>query len=496
MTRRAYDLMASQPWAIKPEWLPLLAAIAERDANATDLLSRELGRSNWNDNRQAIDFRGGTSYGSVSRIRNGIAILPIIGPVFPYANLMQEMSGATSLSVLAKDYEAALLDPAVTSILFEVDSPGGVASGPGEFARSVRGRDRSKPVWVYVSGMAASAAYWIASAADRVIAADESLTGSIGVVLNIHSQELPDRDGFREFELTSSNAANKRPDVTTEEGRAVLTQTLDEIEGVFLRDVATFRGVSVDQVIAGFGQGAIFTGMEALRRGMIDGLGTFESTLADLAGVAAGGQSEPRQPNNQGAAADARQSEDQSMNWDEITAETLTANRPDLAAAISEQAAANVRASIETSNEPAIESARTDAAAAERERILGIEALSMPGHEALIATLKADGTTTPEAAAVQLIQASKKSEVDALQALKGDDHGKDAPKSDPTPSGITTIEESAQHGADPSQTNTEEKARSDYAASETIRSEYRSADAFVVYRQAVEDGRITDPNPL
>jgi ClpP class serine protease len=67
-------------------------------------------------------------------VRNGVAIVPVTGPIFRYANMFTEISGATSTKILATDIRQALDNPAVKAIVLNIDSPGGVASGINELA--------------------------------------------------------------------------------------------------------------------------------------------------------------------------------------------------------------------------------------------------------------------------------------------------------------------------------------------------------------------------
>lgn len=129
---RAFELAASQPWLMLPEHLENLLAIAERMGDPQALVTREGERLN---------------KARTVTVRNGVAIVPVTGPIFRYANLFTEISGATSTQVLATDIQRALDDPAVRSIVLNIDSPGGVASGINELAELVyEGRKRKRIV--------------------------------------------------------------------------------------------------------------------------------------------------------------------------------------------------------------------------------------------------------------------------------------------------------------------------------------------------------------
>ena len=146
------DRRPATPWAIEPDMLDTIRAIALREGEGVEA-------------RQAREGRPLTNARTVT-MRDGVAVVPITGPIFRYANLFTQISGATSLDVLAKDFASALGNPEVRAIVLEINSPGGQATGISEFAAQVRAA--AKPVVAYVDGMAASAAYWIAAAAPQI----------------------------------------------------------------------------------------------------------------------------------------------------------------------------------------------------------------------------------------------------------------------------------------------------------------------------------------
>lgn len=229
-------------------------------------------------------------------VRDGVAIVPVTGPIFRYANLLTDLSGATSIQSLARDYQEALDSPLVSAILLAVDSPGGEVTGVAELAQVIYESRSRKPVAAYVDGMAASAGYWIASAAGEIVADPTAALGSIGVVMAVRD---PSKTTAREIEIVSSRAPYKRLDPTTQAGRDQYQRMVDAIEAVFLETVARNRGTTPETVAAEYGQGGMLIGREAVAVGLADRLGSFESTLAGLAAGArerrmGGGGSTPR----------------------------------------------------------------------------------------------------------------------------------------------------------------------------------------------------------
>lgn len=215
--------------------------------------------------------------------RDDVAILNVAGPLFKRANLFTEFSGATSYDILRRDLQAALDDPGIHGILLSVDSPGGEVHGTDELAKAIFAARGVKPIHAYVSGLGASAAYWIASAADRVIVSDAALLGSIGVVMGMTDTSKRDEArGVKAFQFVSSQSPDKRPDLNTDEGRSRIQSTVDALADVFIAAVAKHRAVKPEKVTSEFGRGGVLVGAAAVAVGMADAVGTFESALEAL----------------------------------------------------------------------------------------------------------------------------------------------------------------------------------------------------------------------
>lgn len=266
----AFQVAASRPWLIQPEWLPTILSIADGlgDVHA---LQTKLGKPL--DNTRTV------------RMVDGVAVIPVTGPIFRYANLLTEVSGATSTQVLATDIRAAVDNPYVTGIVLEIDSPGGEATGINELAGMIyRARD-TKPVVAYAGGSMASAAYWIGAAASEVVADATSIVGSIGVVMSYaDTSKRDEKADVRKIEIVSSSSPDKRIDPASEEGRAKVQAMVDALADVFIGSVAKYRGVSDETVRADFGRGGVLVGARAKAAGMVDRIGSLETVIAELAG--------------------------------------------------------------------------------------------------------------------------------------------------------------------------------------------------------------------
>ena len=338
--------------------------------------------------------------GSVS-IRDGTAIIPIHGPITARNTFFSLFAGGTSLETLAKDFQEALNNEDVKSILFDIDSPGGVAVGPFEFAEMIYNARGRKPIYSYIGRNGSSAAYWLASATEKIIVNPSALVGSIGVVTTIPVQEQPDQDGYKNIEIVSSNAALKRPDPKTKEGLAEIRRELDDLESTFIESIAKYRSITPEIIKADFGGGGVVIGSQAINKNMADALGTYEEVLANL------NQKISINSNNQIMSKEQNKETKADISKKEITADYIKKEFPDVASAIIEEVSATIK------NE-----AFASGTKHERDRILAIESAALPGHEDLIAEAKKDGSITAEKLALKIIAAEKSKASDYLANSK------------------------------------------------------------------------------
>lgn len=370
---KAFELAASQPWLMLPSALDNLLAIADGHGDPEALEAR-LGKPL--DNTRAVT------------LRDGVAVIPVTGPIMRYANLFTRISGATSTQELATDLQAAIDNPQVKAIVLNIDSPGGHANGINELADMVYAARGRKPIKAYSGGTIASAAYWIGSAADELVLDDTAIVGSIGTVLEVVTREA--KEGEKRYIITSSNAPNKRPDLETEEGRAVISKTIDSLESVFIARVARNLGTEPEQVPAMGDHGGLKVGAEAVESGLAHRLGSLEALIAELAKPAA----TPRKL---------------SMTTVKTTAELQAA----LAAGTDPQTIV-----VAAPEQVDVEAVTAAAVTAERERITGINALAAKGFEKEIAAAIGDGSSV-EATALALFKAAQDRGI-SLAGIKSD----------------------------------------------------------------------------
>ena len=265
----ALNVALNAVWAMEERALLTLLTIAARQSDTAP---------------EAIEaYRAKSLAGSDrARVRDGVAIIDVIGATFKRANLFTAMSGATSYEIIRSDLQTALDDPKVRAILFNIDSPGGEASGVNELAQAVYDARGKKPLAAYVGGVGASAAYWLASAVDpgNIVVDPTALLGSIGVQMGLREREPA--KGEKQWRFVSSQSPMKNASPETEAGAAAIQATVDAMAQVFVEAVARNRGVTVQTVLANFGRGGTFVGKHAVSAGLADRLGNFEAALAAL----------------------------------------------------------------------------------------------------------------------------------------------------------------------------------------------------------------------
>jgi ClpP class serine protease len=248
--------------------------LAMIEDSATALIDRLSNSGNWD--IEALAAKTGQRIpGTGITMRGKTAVLNVVGPIMRRESLLTRYFNLTTLEDLSRDFAAIQGEDQdkIKNIVLVFDSPGGQATGIAEMAQMIR--QSKKPVTAYVDGMAASAAYWLASAASKIVVSKTAMLGSIGAVMTV---SLDRQDGI--VRLVSGQSPLKRPDPLTDDGREELQTRVDTLADVFVSDVAAYRQVSVETVLEDFGRGGIRMGEEAVKLGMADEVSTFEELVA------------------------------------------------------------------------------------------------------------------------------------------------------------------------------------------------------------------------
>lgn len=239
---------------------------------------------------QAAELRGRQSE-PITAGAKGVAVIPIRGVISHRAAMANDVSSSpgTSVEQIRAAFRKAQSDPRVTSIVLDIDSPGGSYEGLPELAaeiREARGRGRKRIVAVS-NASTASGAYFLGAQADRVYSTPSGSVGSIGAyLLHVDESEALEREGVKpQFIYSGEHKVEGNPYEPLSDGaRAHLQKRIDEVHADFVRNVAQGRGTSERNVRDNFGRGRMLSAPDALAAGMIDGIATADQVIESLLG--------------------------------------------------------------------------------------------------------------------------------------------------------------------------------------------------------------------
>ncbi len=248
----ARDLILTQePWAIAPEAMDGIIGLA------MDMAAGKLFTLPQSEAPQ-----------SIMSVADGVATISITGPLLPTTDEFDRvMLGATSLDEVRSTVESAAADPAVTSIVLNIDSPGGTVRGTPEAADAIYEASKVKPVRAHTSGTMASAAYWLGSQATSVSMTRSASVGSIGVMVpHIDQSKRAEMLGVKvELFTTGKFKAAGFPGTSlTESQRELIQERIDQVFGEF-KSAVTRQGRKIPAEAM---QGQTFYGPQAESLGL------------------------------------------------------------------------------------------------------------------------------------------------------------------------------------------------------------------------------------
>ncbi len=261
------------PWAILPVKLEAIIEVVSRHFAGEKLDAEEV----------QTRIHGATR--PPDRIAGSVAILPLFGTIIPRANLFSNTSGATSAEQFGKKFDELVNDPSVGAIVLDVDSAGGQVAGVDELSRKIYDARGKKPIVAVANHLAASAAYWIATAADELVVTPSGEVGSIGVfAAHEDISEALAQEGVKVTMISEGKYKTEgNPyEPLSEEARAAIQTRVSESYDAFVKAVARNRGVKAADVRSGFGEGRVVGARQAQSLGMADRIATLDETIARL----------------------------------------------------------------------------------------------------------------------------------------------------------------------------------------------------------------------
>ncbi|EPW8571537.1 S49 family peptidase [Morganella morganii] len=204
-------------------------------------------------------------------VLEGIAIIPVYGTLVQKLGTLRPYSGMTGYDGIRRVFLTAVNDPEVKGICLDIDSPGGEVAGCFDLVDLIYAERGKKPIHAILSENAFSAAYAIASAADKIYVPRTGGVGSVGVIV-IHcdwSQHIKD-DGLKVSIITYGNRkAESNPYVAlSDEAKVAIQHDVDEMGRLFVSTVSRNRGLS--ETVIRNTQAACYLAAEGVQMGLAD----------------------------------------------------------------------------------------------------------------------------------------------------------------------------------------------------------------------------------
>jgi signal peptide peptidase SppA len=267
-------LLGGSHWAIRQDVLPRIASAMRLQTDALTV------------SRRAESPTPQTA-------PSGVVVIPLTGIITPQGSFLSMLFGGAPGGLLAfrEQFRAAMASPDVSAIVIDVDSPGGITDLVTETATEIRAaRGQGKRIVAIADTQMASAAYWIASQADEIVATPSGSAGSVGVYRIHQDWSVANAQMGIAFSYIAAGKykVEGNPDQPLDEAaRAAWQADVQDAYDMFVADVAAGRGVSAETVIADYGEGRSMNAQRALDAGLVDRVATFDEVVSGLLASAA-----------------------------------------------------------------------------------------------------------------------------------------------------------------------------------------------------------------
>jgi protease-4 len=220
-----------------------------------------------------------------------VAIVPIEGTIAPADDTMGGTLPTTTPEGLSDALSQAGSDPSVVAVVLEINSPGGGVTASDEMHQSILDfeKNTNEPVVVSMQDVTASGGYYISTAADRIVANQTTLTGSLGVIFEITNfAEAADKYGIKQVVIKSGkykDIGSAFREMTPEE-RNIFQSIVDDSYAQFVNVISEGRHIPKDRVRE-IADGRVYSGLQAKKLGLVDSFGGLDEA-SDIAGELAG----------------------------------------------------------------------------------------------------------------------------------------------------------------------------------------------------------------
>lgn len=376
-------------------------------------------------------------------VKDGVAVIPITGSLVHRGAWIGQSSGQTSYEGIGAQIEAAMEDSRVRGIALEIDSHGGEVSGCFSLANRIRAARGDKPIRAFVADHSYSAAYALASQADRIILPQAGGAGSIGVICMHadYSGQLESLGVAVTVIAAGEHKADGNPyEPLPEDVRDALQVEMENLRSIFASTVGEGRGEALTSEAALATQAACLLGEEAVAEGLADEIADPREAFAEFISEINGrgpltgptGTAKKETPTMSHAKNEGNTG---GNSVETPSAETPPVTQPD--------------ADTNTPNQPAGTGSEPDAAMTERERIAGIlGSEEAEGREDLANSLALHSSMSVEEAKRHLAASSKAQPVQTLsQEMNGDDTDLDGHEPDASAENPVLAAQRARHAA-------------------------------------------------
>ncbi|HWP23553.1 MAG TPA: signal peptide peptidase SppA [Candidatus Binatia bacterium] len=212
---------------------------------------------------------------------DGVGVLQIEGTIDDSQDVLSELKRLKEM-------------PWVKAIVVRIDSPGGAVAPTQEIFEEIQKSKKQKPFIASLGGMATSGGYYIAAACDKIVANPGTLTGSIGVIMQLSNvEELMKKIGVKGVNIKSGQNKDLGSPFQplSPEGKQILQGLVDNVHGQFVAAVAKGRGMDEAEVRK-LADGRVYSGAQAKELGLVDQFGTLQEAI-ELAARRAGIEAEP-----------------------------------------------------------------------------------------------------------------------------------------------------------------------------------------------------------
>lgn len=290
--------LCSTPWMIQPEKLEAFAELLVMRIEGGRLTPEEIAERTAHPrkgaNHEAVFYEIDASEpilaangNNTAQTKTNIAVIPIYGIIDHRASQMDLSSGGGGFDIQSfrSQFRNMLENPSVSAIVLDIDSPGGSVSGVDEISKEIYQARGQKKIVAVCNTLMASAAYYIGSSADEIVVTPSGELGSIGVYMlhSDYSQRYADNGIKNTLIKAGKFKAEGNPWMALdEESLASLQDHVDGHYDMFVKAVARNRGVNLDAVRNGFGQGRTVMAKNAVKLGMADKVATLDEVLKNL----------------------------------------------------------------------------------------------------------------------------------------------------------------------------------------------------------------------